>query len=62
MRHLLVGLSFTLLVQSTFGRDTGYALECAAIEDGRTQIVGFLEADVASKMQCEHWGPRTRNK
>ena len=55
MLHLLkctvMVVACSLFTQYSLGRDVGYALECTAIENGRTQIISFLEDEVDKRVR-----------
>lgn len=51
MKLVLVALACALLTQIVYGRDSGFALECASIENGQTQIISFLEEDIDKRVR-----------
>ncbi len=59
MKFIFIALACALASSISYGRDSGFALECSAIETGQTQIISFLEVDTDKRVRYLETESRT---
>lgn len=59
LRHSVLGLSLLLFSSTILGRDTGYALECTAVDGGVPKLFSFIEDGVEKRVRFLEVGSRT---